>query len=127
MIARQIELINVLQWQVQEVMLVLPPDLRLSKFRALVRSRRRVCDLGNEIRGRCFCDTVHEHADEGGFNNDGEGKGKTKQHALAVLEPAALLLGCEWDAAEVGFKLILSDRVYFCVPAATYKFAHQAA
>ena len=111
MIARQIELINVLQWQMQEVMLVLPPHLRLSKFWALVRSWRWVCDLRNEIRGRCLCDTVHEHADEGGLNDDGEGKGKTEEYTLTILEPAALLFRIKGNTAEVGFKLLLSDRV----------------
>jgi len=86
-------------------MLVLPPHLRLSELRALIGSWRRVCDLGDEISGRCFCDTVHENADEGSFDDDGEGKSKAEQHALTVLEPAALLLRSEGDAAEIGFKL----------------------
>lgn len=96
-------------------MLVLPPHLGLCKLRALVRSRRRVCDLGNEIGGRRFCDTVHKHANEGGFYNDGKGKSETEQHSLTILEPAALLLRGEGDAAEVGFKLCCCQMVSILV------------
>lgn len=105
MFRRHIKLINILQRQAQEIVLVLPSHLRLSELRALVKSRRGIRDLGNEIRGGCFRDAVHQHADERGFQDYGECKGEAEEYALAVFEPAALLLGGEGDAAEVWFEL----------------------
>ena len=100
-----IELVNVLQRQVQKVMLVLPSNLGLSKLRAFSRGWWRVGDLGNEICGRCFSDTVHQHTNKGRFENNSESKSESEQDTLTVQEPPALLVWGERDTAEVWLEL----------------------
>lgn len=88
-------------------MFVFPSNLRLRELRSLGRSRRGISDLGNQICGGSFRDTVHEHTDKRDFQDDGECEGETEQDTLSVQEPSTLLFGGEGDAAEIWLELQL--------------------
>lgn len=125
---RNIQLVNVLQRQLQEIVLVFPGDLGFSKLAPLSRRWRRVCDLGDQVGRRSLCDTVHEYTNEGHLQNNGKCKGKAEQNTLSVQEPSTLLLGGEWDPAEVWFKLeIISISLSTLDKVGSHKFAHQTA
>ena len=86
-------------------MLVFPRHLALCEAFAFRRGRRWVGDLGDQIRGGCLGNSVHENADERKLQHNGEAKGKPEQNTLPVAEPATLLLRSKLDATEVWFKL----------------------
>ena len=108
-------------------MLVFPGDLGLRKHLALSRRRGRIGNLGDEIRGRCFRNTIHQYTDKGCLQDDSEAKGKTKKNTLAVKEPSSLLLRRKLDATEVRFELRLiswlsnSRLAYLPVHASNYE------
>lgn len=104
-LTRYIELVNVVKWQTQEVMFILPSYLTLSKTFALSRGWWRISNLGDKVCRRCLCNAVHKNTNEGSLENNGKGKRKAEQNALTVAEPAAFLLRSELDTAEVRFKL----------------------
>lgn len=86
-------------------MLVLPSDLGFSEFWTLSRARWWIRNLGHKVRGGCFGDSVHENADEGDFQDNGECKGKPEQYTLSVEEPSTFLFRGKWNAAEIRLKL----------------------
>lgn len=105
-----VDLVQVVQGQLQEIMLVLPGYLRLREAFASGRSRRRVGNLGDEVRRRCLSHAVHQNTDEGCLQNNRECESKAKQNTFTVGKPAALLVGGELHPAEVRFQLqIISD------------------
>lgn len=84
-------LIQTVQRKSQELMLVLPGHLGLSKAFALRRRWRWVCDLGDEVCSRRLGNPVHENADEGGLQNDCEAESKPEEDAFTVKEPTPFL------------------------------------
>lgn len=122
---RNIQLVNVLQRQFQEVMFVFPGDLGFGELFPLDRGRRGVCDLGDQVSSGSLRDTVHEHANERNFQNDGKCKGKSKQDTLSVQEPSTLLFRGERDPAEVRFELgIVSASFLIFDGMGSHKFTH---
>ena len=55
--------IQVRQRQTQKLMLVRPPDLALGELLRIRGTRRRVRDLGDQVRGRRFGDAVDQDAE----------------------------------------------------------------
>lgn len=100
-----IELVNVVKWQTQEVMLILPSYLTLSEAFTLNGGWWWISNLGNKVCRRCLRNAVHNHTDEGSLQNNGKGKRKAEQNAFTVAEPATLLFRSKLDSTEVWFKL----------------------
>ena len=117
LISYDIELIKVFQRQPQEIMFISPYNLAFSKSLALGRGRRRIGDLGDKIGCRCFGNTIHQDTNERGLQYDGESKRKAKQYTFTIIEPAALLVGSEFDTLKVRLKLKCKISIcIFCRP-----------
>ena len=99
-------LIQRTQRQIQELMLILPPNISLLELFSLLWLRRRLGDFRNQVRCRCLRNSVDQHTEEGCFEDDEEGKGEAVEDAFAVVEPGTLLEGGVIYAGEVGFELV---------------------
>lgn len=91
-------------------MLVLPDYLGFRKPSALHWRRGRIGDLSDKIRRGGFGNAIHENTDERSFQSDCKCEGKAEKHALAVAEPALLLLRSKLDSTEVGIQLYMHDQ-----------------
>jgi hypothetical protein len=101
----RINLIHSIERQVQELMLIIPPDVLLLKLLQFLGRRRRLRDLRNKVSRRRFGDSVDQDAQERDFQEEEESDGEAVEHAAAVVEPEFLLLGGVADAGEVGVQL----------------------
>jgi hypothetical protein len=101
----RINLIHSIERQVQELMLIIPPDVLLLKLLQFLGRRRRLRDLRNKVSRRRFGDSVDQDAQERDFQEEEESDGEAVEHAAAVVEPEFLLLGGVADAGEVGVEL----------------------
>ena len=86
-------------------MLVCPPHLACRKIFAICRRRWRIRDLSNEIRCRCFCNTVYQDAQKWDLEEDVEAHTEAEENTLSVMKPQTLLFFVEPDSREVWLKL----------------------
>lgn len=86
-------------------MLIIPLDILLLELLRFLRRWRRLRDLRNKIRRRCFGDSVDEHAQERDFEKEEERDGEAVKDTGAVVEPLFLLLGSVADTGEVRVEL----------------------
>ena len=97
--------IQIDQRQPQKLLLVLPRHLACRETLRICGRRRRVRDLGDEVRGGRFSDAVDQHAQQGDLQEDVEAHSEAEEHALPIVEPVFLLFPGEAHAREVGFEL----------------------
>lgn len=102
-----VQLINCVQRQAHKFMLILPLHVPLFELFSFRRMRRRLGNLGDEIRGRGFCNTVDEDSEERDFEKDKEGDCEAVEDTLTIAEPLALLVGGVANAGEVWFELAM--------------------
>lgn len=88
-------------------MLILPHDILLHERFRVLRRRRRLRDLGDEVGGRSLGDAVDQDADERDLEECEEGDREAVEDAFAVVEPGPLLRAAVMQAGEVGFELDL--------------------
>jgi hypothetical protein len=81
--------------------LVLPLLLTGSKSFAVLGVGWWICDFGNQVSSRGFCDPVDEHAEKWYLQEYIESDPKSKEEAFSVMKPALLLLLCESDARKI--------------------------
>ena len=86
-------------------MLVLPHHILLHELVGVLWWWRRLGDLRNQVRGARFGDAIDKHAYQRNLEKDEESDGEAVKHALAVMEPGALLCAGVVQAGEVGFEL----------------------
>jgi hypothetical protein len=112
-------------------MLIVPPNILLLKLLQLLRWRRWLRDLSNEVRGRSFGDSVDQDSQERDFEEEEESDGEAVEHAAAVVEPQFLLLGRVADAGEVGVELgswlVAEFLVSTGIEEESYQFTHERA
>ena len=82
-------------------MLVAPFYLALCELLAIRWSRRRVCDLRDQVCCRCLRNTVYQNTEKRDLEEDIETNAKAKQEAFTVMEPRLLLGRSETNAGEV--------------------------
>ena len=97
--------VQIMQWELQKFLLILPRHLALSKLLAVCRWRRWVRNLSDQVRGGRFSNTVDQDSQERYFKKDVKTDTKAKEHPLTVVEPVFLLLFGELYAREVGLQL----------------------
>jgi hypothetical protein len=105
----RVDLIHGVERQAQELMLVVPSHILLFEVFGFLRRWRRVGNLGDKVRGRCFGDTVDEDTKERHFEEEEERNCEAVKHAGAVVEPELLLLRSVADTSEVRVELNLQS------------------
>jgi len=86
-------------------MFILPPHRILNELLPVRRRRRRLRDLGDQIRCRRLRDPVDQDAQEWDLEEDVEAEGEAEEEPLTVVEPEAFLFAGVVDAGEVWFEL----------------------
>ena len=97
--------VQIVQGKLQELLLVLPHDLAFRKLLAVRWRWRWVCNLGDQVRCRCFCNAIDQDTQERNLEKDVEPNTEPKKYALTIMEPMLFLFFSEAYAREVRFKL----------------------
>lgn len=100
-----VERIQLLQRQLEELMFVRPSSLSLGELLTVCRRRRWVCYFRDQVRSRCFGNTIDEDAEQGDFEEDVEAHTESEEQTFPIVEPTSLLLLGEADACEVRLEL----------------------
>ena len=94
-----------MQRKLQELLLIRPLDLAFRKLLAVRGRWWRICDLGDQIRCRCFRNAVDQDTQKRDLEEDVEADTESEQYTLAVMKPVLFLLFRKTDSREVGFEL----------------------
>lgn len=105
LVRTNVERIQLLQRQLEELMFVRPSSLSLCELVTVCRRRRWVCYFRNQVRSRCFGNTINEDTEQGNFEEDVESHPESEEQTFPIVEPTALLLLGEADACEVRLEL----------------------
>jgi len=100
-----VQYIQFLEWQVQELVLVVPPHILLLELFSLLRLWGWFRDLRNEVCGRSFGDTVDQNTEEGYFEEDEESDSEAVKYSTAIREPGLALSWCVLHPGEVRLEL----------------------
>lgn len=103
--SQNVELVQPAQWQLHELMLILPLHLTFHEPLRVHRRRWRIRYFSDKVSCRSLCNAINKDTQQRDLQESVKSDPKAKENTLPVPEPLSFLLFGEPDSEEIWLQL----------------------